>query len=81
MSLIVAGILGEILLLTSVAALRRHRRRAQSHEAERFRAAEVEARQLAQRALIVEASMAELTELVIEETLREMGMEWVSEPF
>jgi hypothetical protein len=54
--------------------LRRRARTAPAREAERFRAAADEARRLAHHARIVDASMAELSELVVEQCLAELGL-------
>ena len=71
----------EVLLCAGMLTLRARRKRARRREAERFAAAAAQARRLAHNALIVEASVAELAELVIEESLRDMGMDWIAEPF
>ncbi|MHB8438431.1 MAG: hypothetical protein ACYDD4_04630 [Acidimicrobiales bacterium] len=75
MSMVVLAIVVEVALFAAVAGLRLRSPRANRRHRARFAAAADEARRLAYNALIVEASVAELAELVIEESLREIGMD------
>jgi len=79
MGLVVLAVALEVLAFAAVAAVRVRGRSARKRELARFKEAAVQAKRLAHDALIVDASIAELCELVIEESLREMGMEWASE--
>jgi hypothetical protein len=68
------GLGAELLVLAcALAGWRLHRSRRGRLEA-RFAAAQARAHQLALDARIVDASIAELSELVVEETLRELGL-------
>ncbi|HUY63114.1 MAG TPA: hypothetical protein VMV14_01200 [Acidimicrobiales bacterium] len=80
MSLIVLGVALEALLFLGVGLGLRSGRTTRRRQEDRFARAAADARRLAHNALIVDASIAELSELVIEESLREMGMEWMAEP-
>ncbi|MHB8680944.1 MAG: hypothetical protein ACYDA2_02470 [Acidimicrobiales bacterium] len=80
MALIVWTVVAELVLFGSVAALRLRQGTTRRRELERFAKAAAEAKRLAHNALIIDASIAELSELVIEESLRELGMDWSVEP-
>lgn len=69
----------QVALFGVVAASKTRNRSARRRQLEEFERATEQARRLAHDALIVEASMAELAELVVEQSLREMGMEWTVE--
>ncbi|HZU79877.1 MAG TPA: hypothetical protein VE991_08165 [Acidimicrobiales bacterium] len=79
MGLVVLAVAAELVLFGSVAALCVRSRSARKRELARYERAAADARRLAHRALILDASIAELSELVIEECLRDMGMAWVEE--
>lgn len=76
---IVTGVLG-LSLVTGVCLARARLRAAPARLNQRFREAAEEARRLAHHALIVEAAMSELSELVIEQCLAEIGMGVAPEP-
>jgi len=71
---LVVGLCAELLVLgCALVAWRLHRGRRRRLE-EQFTAAQVDARRLALDARIVDASIAELSELVIDAALREIGL-------
>ena len=70
------GLGAELLLFACAVAAFISTRRRRSRLQVRFEAAAVEARRLALDARIADASVAELSELVVEDLLREMGMDW-----
>ena len=74
-----ASVAIQVVLFGAVAVWRFQSRSARRRQLEEFERATAEARRLAQDALIVEASMTELAELVVEQSLLEMGMEWTVE--
>ena len=74
-----ASVAIQVALFGAVAVWRFQSRSARRRQLEEFERATAEARRLAQDALIVEASMTELAELVVEQSLLEMGMEWTVE--
>ncbi len=74
MALVMAAIAAEMTMVTGLVFLRLRVRGSAQRQAERFRAAAEEARRLAYNARIVDASMAELSELVVEQCLAEAGM-------
>lgn len=80
MELFVGAILADVVFVAGVGFLWHRVRSARARQRRLFDTAVAEARRLAQDALIVDASIAELSELVIEECLREMGMEVGTEP-
>ncbi|MHB8328282.1 MAG: hypothetical protein ACYDD6_01400 [Acidimicrobiales bacterium] len=80
MSLVVLAVAVEVLFFAIIGGMRLSGRNRGRRQVDRFAAAAVEARRLAHNALIIDASIAELSELVIEESLREMGMDWTAEP-
>jgi len=72
---LVAALVAEALLLgCAAAAWRLHRARRRRLE-EEFVRAHAAARRLALNARIVDASIEELSELVVEETLRDLGLD------
>lgn len=79
MGFVVLAVAAEVMLFAGVAALCVRSRTARRRELARFQKAAAEAKRLAHEALIIDASIAELSELVIEESLREMGMAWVDD--
>lgn len=74
MALLIVVVMAEAALVIGVGLFRRRARSAPRRQAERFRAAAEEARRLAHHARIVDASMAELSELVVEQCLAELGL-------
>jgi hypothetical protein len=74
-ALFAVGIVVDVVFVAAVAALRSRARSERARQRRQFETAVAEARRLAQDALIVDASISELCELVIDEALREMGME------
>jgi hypothetical protein len=76
MTLWVMAFVAEVVLLTAVAvAVSRARAARAQTKRQQFELAAAEARRLAHHALILDAAIAELSELVIEQCLREMGVE------
>jgi hypothetical protein len=79
-TLLAFGMAAELLLFACAVAAwvstRRRRRRLQA----RFDAAAAEARRLALDARIEDASIEELSELVVENLLRDLGMDWSTGP-
>lgn len=80
MTLFVVAVVVDVVFVAVVASLGRRARTARIRQRRQFQNAVVEARRLAHDALIVDASISELCELVIEESLREMGLEVGAEP-
>ena len=74
-----AAVALQLAMFGVVAVCKARNRSARRRQLEQFERATAEARRLAQDALIVEASMTELAELVVEQSLLEMGMEWTVE--
>lgn len=74
MALVVLAIATEMAVVLGLGLVRLRARSAPRRQAERFRAAEEEARRLAHHARIVDASIAELSELVVEQCLAELGL-------
>ncbi|HAM03565.1 MAG TPA: hypothetical protein DCQ30_15275 [Acidimicrobiaceae bacterium] len=80
MALFAVAIVADVVFVAAVAFLRSRARSERDRQRRQFEAAAAEARRLAQDVLIVDASISELCELVIEQSLREMGMEVGTEP-
>jgi hypothetical protein len=80
MTLAVLAVAAEMALVLGLTAAHIRARSAPRRQAERFRAAEETARRLAHHARIVDASIAELSELVVEQCLAEVGLGATSEP-
>jgi len=77
---LIVGLCAEMLVvMCALVAWRQHRSRHGRLE-ERFVAAGAEARRMAQSARIADARIAELSELVFESVLRELGLDASSEP-
>lgn len=72
--IVIVVVAAEAALLLGAGLLRQRARSAPRREAERFRAAAEEARRLAHHARIVDASVAELSELVVEQCLAELDL-------
>ena len=79
MGYVVLAVGAELALFAVAAVLCVRSRTARKRELARFEQAAANAKRLAHHALIIDASIAELSELVIEESLREMGLEWVDD--
>lgn len=75
MTLFAVAIVVDVAFVAVVALLGSRARSERARQRRRFETAVADARRLAQDALIVDASISELCELVIEEALREIGME------
>jgi hypothetical protein len=74
MGLVIFVVVAEAVLVVGTGVLRQRARVAARREVDRFRAAAEEARRLAHHARIVDASVAELSELVVEQCLAELGL-------
>ena len=80
MALFAVAVVVDVVFVAAVAVLRSRARSERARQRLLFETAAAEARRLAHNALIVDASISELCELVIEEALRELGMEAGTEP-
>jgi hypothetical protein len=80
MTVMAAVVAADLLLMLGLGLIRLRTASAPGRQARRFLDAAEEARRLALHARIVDASMAELSELVIEQCLQELGMEVGPDP-
>lgn len=79
MSLVLLCLCLDLALLAALALTRRRRPSTHALE-EAFASAAANARNLAHDVLIIDAAISEWAELVVEESLTEMGMQWMAEP-